>query len=88
MCDLSALVTQNELDDTGSTGDAQEYGRDHESENVIVAGALFALSAMWFWLLTLSKYVKVKAWLASVPFVPVFLFLVVPNVTLLLFSNS
>ena len=53
MHELLELFPQNELDDTGSTGDAQEYGRDHESENVIVAGALFALSAMWFWLLTL-----------------------------------
>ena len=44
----------HKVDDTDSTGDAEEYER--ESETVIFAGALFALLAMLFWSHTVTKY--------------------------------
>ena len=54
MCDLSALVTQNELDDTGSTGDVEES--EKEPETGLSAGDLPALLAKMICLLT------VKVW--------------------------
>ena len=44
MRELLELFTQNELSDTGSTGDAEEYER--ETETVIFAAALSALLAI------------------------------------------
>ena len=44
--ELSELFTENELQDTGNTGDGEEYER--ESKTVIFASALFALLSMLF----------------------------------------
>ena len=44
---LLELFTQSKLDDTDSTGDAEEYER--ESETVVFAGALLVLLAMLVW---------------------------------------
>ena len=52
---LLELFTQSKLDDTDSTGDAEEYER--ESETVVFAGALLALLAMLIWSLTIKVIV-------------------------------
>ena len=52
--ELLEWFTQNELADTGSTGDLEEFGR--ESGTVVCTDALFALLTMLFWLL------PVKVW--------------------------
>ena len=52
MHELFELFTQSELDDSGSTGDAEEYKRD--TETVVFAGALSALLAMLLWSLAIK----------------------------------
>ena len=44
--ELLELFTQNELAETGSAGDAEEYKRESETVSVTFAGALFALLAV------------------------------------------